>query len=111
VDVDDRLVLTGAPEGLAELRSWGAEITPEEKPDVYAVRSGGRIVARYLVEHAPAGSPASATPLTTPALDAPPALPRTGPSVVNLTLIALGGAGIVCAGGLLVRCSPPTRRR
>ncbi|MGC0415405.1 hypothetical protein [Embleya sp. AB8] len=111
LDVEHELVLTGGNEGLDALRSWGAEITADDRPGVYAVRSGGRVVAWYLLEPDPAGSPATPAPVTPPTFDAPPTLPTTGPSVVDLTLIALGGAGIVCAGGLLVRCFPAPRRR
>ncbi|MFE5327980.1 hypothetical protein ACFRCG_16525 [Embleya sp. NPDC056575] len=111
LDVERELLLTGGTEGLEALRSWGAEITGDDRPGVYAVRSGGRVVARYLMETEPNTSTDASAPATPPAFDAPPTLPRTGPSVVNLTLIALGGAGIVCAGGLLVRCSPASRRR
>lgn len=89
----------------------GAEVAQDGKPGVYAVRSGGRGVAVYVLEREPAVESQASAPVTPPAFDAPPTLPRTGPPVANLTLIALGGAGIVCAGGLLVRCSPPPRRR
>ncbi|MET7298071.1 hypothetical protein [Embleya sp. NPDC005575] len=111
LDVEHELLLTGGADGLNELRSWGAEITEEDRPGVYAVRSGGRIVARYLMEPEASTSTDASAPVTPPAFDAPPTLPKTGPSVVNLTLVALGGAGIVCAGGLLVRCFPAPRRR
>ncbi|MYS79756.1 hypothetical protein [Embleya scabrispora] len=111
LDVEHELLLTGGTDGLNELRSWGAEITEEDRPGVYAVRSGGRIVARYLMEPDTITPTDAFAPVTPPAFDAPPTLPKTGPSVVNLTLIALGGAGIVCAGGLLVRCFPAPRRR
>ncbi|MFF7248657.1 hypothetical protein ACFZBU_32650 [Embleya sp. NPDC008237] len=111
LDVEHELLLTGGTDGLNELRSWGAEITEDDRPGVYAVRSGGRIVARYLIESDPNASTDASAPVTPPAFDAPPTLPRTGPSVVNLTPIALGGAGIVCAGGLLVRCFPASRQR
>jgi LPXTG-motif cell wall-anchored protein len=157
LDSEYLLVLAGGAEGLTELRSWGAEITPEERPDVYAVRSGGRVVAWYLMEHrpvltvvsptstpSPATSPgALATPSATPP-GAPagslgpsggewaspypgessatsavttwppqpqPRLPQTGSEVWNPILVALGGAGILCAGGLLVRLSRSPRRR
>ncbi|MEU0934868.1 hypothetical protein [Embleya sp. NPDC005971] len=110
LDVERELLLTGGTDGLDELRSWGAEITRDDRPGVYAVRSGGRVVARYLIESDPIGSTDTSAPVTPWAFDAPPTLPRTGPSVVNLTLIALGGAGIVCAGGLLIRCFPAPRR-
>jgi hypothetical protein len=186
LDSEHLLVLTGGADGLVELRSWGAEITAEERPDVYAVRSGGRVVAWYLMEHrpvltvvpppavpspgassetspgsppatspkvpgaspsaapgvspgaAPGASPSAAPgaspgassgaapgispepstsespagPLITTRPPAPqPSLPRTGSNVRNPTLVALAGASILCAGGLLVRLSRPPRRR
>ncbi|MGW1990048.1 hypothetical protein [Embleya sp. NPDC001921] len=111
LDVEHELVLIGGAAGLDALRSWGAEITEDDRPGVYAVRSRGRVVARYLMESDPNAPTDTSAPVTSPAFDAPPTLPRTGPSVVNLTLMGLGGAGIVCAGGLLVRCFPAPRRR
>ncbi|MYV96840.1 hypothetical protein GT354_00805 [Streptomyces sp. SID3343] len=158
LDGEGLLILAGGDDGPAELRSWGAEITAEERPDVYAVRSGGRVVAWYLMEHRPVltvvpppttpspgappgppqapspGTPAGPSPGTSPSSSPgaaadpstsgpdpsgvttwpplpQPSLPRTGSDVLDPTLLALGGAGILCAGGLLVRLSRPPRRR
>jgi len=118
LDVDRLLVLTGGAAGLDALRSWGAEIVADHRPGTYTVRSRGRVVARYVLEHPPAiGSPSTApgsdtvpTTITPPALGEPPELPATGTPVADSALIALGGAGIVCAGALLVRCFRRPRR-
>lgn len=115
LDVDRLLVLTGGTAGLDELRSWGAEIVAEHRPGVYTVRSQGRVVARYVLTREPApepptGAPPGPTTSLVPDFGAPPELPATGGSVADSALVALGGAGIVCAGALLVRCFRRPRR-
>jgi LPXTG-motif cell wall-anchored protein len=135
--VDRQLVLTGKQQGLDAMRASGIEIAPGPRPGVSTVRSGGRIVAWYVLEDDPALAPppasppvagrGSAGPASPGSPDNPespespegpgssgdaagsdPGLPKTGPR--GTALLAAAGLILVAGGAIAVRFATCRRR-
>lgn len=119
--VDDELVLSGPPEGVAAMRAGGLDVAAGPRAGVSAVRSGDRIIAWYVADEPTPVVTTSAPPVPPapgvgeakepPPAPADPGLPRTGsrhavPLGLFGTVLVLGGAAVVRFAGARRRSRP-----